>query len=486
MSTLSSSLINQADSILACAHCARSKAKCDRKKKLSCQVRVSQRGPGRSALNYKLKEPTSINSNPNKDSNSAPVNDNAPNRENEAIAPCYPTGRGIYLDWNHSATNIIQRTIQQDDLGDDPLASFIAAVSGVEEAYPSNISLSSGSMQQGQSCSDNVFDFTFPNRGPSPTTQKTSLTGIPPQNIPFGMPPENLPNLTDEDEIMENYGQTVSSLPSLESENSDLDRLVALEGWPLFQCNPVIPSSTCVPTAANHVTNMHSLLSHENMTTQDTQPVACSIAIEPLLASTREKLSAVLQGLYNEAQELYELRCSNNRIPGYAGGSILVLPPPLVLELSLRSYLLYCEPYYPFIRLVSMNINERMKEGNTILTSMLLLLIFAAGALAPGASETHSKIAHGLIEICRIPLRNLIEKNIKLASDHEFSQCALLNLIVSVWSGDKWQMDVSSSSGQSSRAVFFIDRLSVCLDCKLSEVDVLRGSRPICCSSRIF
>lgn len=133
----------------------------------------------------------------------------------------------------------------------------------------------------------------------------------------------------------------------------------------------------------------------------------------------------------------------------YAGGSVLGLPPPSVLETLLRSYLCCYEPYYPFIFSASLNINERMKGSENILPSMLLLLMLAAGAMAAGASEIYSKIAHGLVEICRISLRNLIEKNIKLASNHEVSQCALLNLIVSAWSGDKWQMDVSVISDLS-------------------------------------
>ncbi|KAJ5635351.1 uncharacterized protein N7484_008664 [Penicillium longicatenatum] len=352
------------------------------------------------------------------------------------------------MDWNHSAANILQRTLPQEALEEDPLASFIAAVSGVDEAYTSNVSLSSGFIQQGPFCSNDLFDFASPTRGPSPTTQKTSLTGMAPRNLPFAIPPETLPNMADEDEIMESYVPTVSSLPSLEDGNSDLDQVEALEGWPLFQCNPVIPSSTCAPTAAKHVKNMRSLLTHDNMMIQNSQPVACNVVVEPLLASTREKLSAVMQGLYNEAQELYELRGSNNRMPGYAGGSILVLPCPSVLEILLRSYLRSYEPYYPFIPIAPLNINERMKGRNTILPSMLLLLIFAAGAMVAGGSETYSKIAHGLVEICRISLRNLIEKNIKLASDHEVSQCALLNLIVSAWSGDKWQMDMHLKAEQ--------------------------------------
>ncbi|KAJ5525404.1 hypothetical protein N7494_012054 [Penicillium frequentans] len=460
MSTLSSSLIFQANSILACTHCARSKAKCDRKvpcsrciqKKIFCQVRVPQRGPqrgpNRSSLNYKPKEPTSISSNPSKDSDATraePVNDSATNGDHGTTAPLYPTGSGIYMDWNHSAANMPQLTMSQKALEEDPLASLIATVSGADETYTSNISLSSGFIQQGPLCSNDPSDFAFPTRELLPTTQKTSLTdlGMAPWSLPFTVQSEALPNMADEDEAMENYVPTIPSYTTLEDGNSDLDQLETLEGWPLFQCNPVMPSSTCVPTAAKHVDNMHSLLRHNNMIVHNSQPVACNIVAEPLLASTREKLSAVMQGFYNEAQELYELRGSDNRIPGYSGGSILVLPPPSVIEVLLRSYLCCCEPYYPFIPIASLNINERLKGRNTILPSMLLLLMFAAGAMAAKANETYSKFAHGLVEICRISLRNVIEKNIKLASDHEVSQCALLNIIVSAWSGDKWQMDIA-------------------------------------------
>lgn len=72
---------------------------------------------------------------------------------------------------------------------------------------------------------------------------------------------------------------------------------------------------------------------------------------------------------------------------------------------------------------------------------MLLLLVLSMGAMASGENETYPKITHGLVEICRISLRDLIEQDIKLASDHEVSQCALLNITASSWSGDKWQLD---------------------------------------------
>ncbi|KAJ5589344.1 hypothetical protein N7537_012022 [Penicillium hordei] len=95
-----------------------------------------------------------------------------------------------------------------------------------------------------------------------------------------------------------------------------------------------------------------------------------------------------------------------------------------------------------------MSLNERM-EGRCInLPSMRIFLMLAGGGMTAGAGEACVEMAHGLLEICRISLRNLTERNLILALDHEFSQCALLNLLVSAWSGDKWQMDIHLKAKQ--------------------------------------
>lgn len=111
-----------------------------------------------------------------------------------------------------------------------------------------------------------------------------------------------------------------------------------------------------------------------------------------------------------------------------------------MLEFLFRVYLRYCEPYCPFIPTATLKINERMEGRNTILPSLLLLLVLSIGAMAAGESETYPKIAHGLVEICHISLQDLIEQDIKLASDHEISQCALLNITASAWraTSGKW------------------------------------------------
>ncbi|KAJ5617969.1 hypothetical protein N7537_003083 [Penicillium hordei] len=242
---------------------------------------------------------------------------------------------------------------------------------------------------------------------------------------------------------MDGYLPTASSSTSLDGGIANDAELQALEGWPLFQCNPVTPSSACVPTVANHVKNLSALLGDGNMIIHEHQPIDSDVAIESLLTSTREKLSASLQGLYKEAQELYGLRGRNNGKLDHNGASVLTLPSPPVWEFLFCACLRYCEPYYPFIPTATLKINERMEGRNTILPSILLLLMLSIGAMAAGESEISPKIAHGLVEICRISLRRLIEQDIKLASNHEVSQCALLNIIASAWSGDKWQMDIA-------------------------------------------
>ncbi|CAI7583485.1 unnamed protein product [Penicillium glandicola] len=253
--------------------------------------------------------------------------------------------------------------------------------------------------------------------------------GIPSRNVHFDLAaPARVPS------------PTASSFPSLDAGIADAD-LHALEGWLLFQCNPVTPSSACAPTAANHVKNLCALLEDGKMTVHRGQVADSNIAIEPLSPSIREKLSAGLQILYKEAQELYGLQGTSNG-KKYDRASVLTLPSAPVLEFLFRACLGCCQPYYPFMHTATLKTNERMEGRNTILPYIMLLLMLSVGAMAAGTGENYPKIAHGLVEICRVSLRNLIERDIKVALDHEVSQCALLNLIASVWNGDKWQMDM--------------------------------------------
>ncbi|KAH0391535.1 hypothetical protein KCU89_g14416, partial [Aureobasidium melanogenum] len=71
-----------------------------------------------------------------------------------------------------------------------------------------------------------------------------------------------------------------------------------------------------------------------------------------------------------------------------------------------------------------------------------LLLMMAAGAMTPAASDNH-QIAQGLLEISRVFLNHIVEEDVRLVSNPDLLQCALGFNIVAAWSGDKWQMDAS-------------------------------------------
>lgn len=417
-------------------------------KKLSCQTRVPQRGQGRSSVNNKSKPLPPTNTNENSYTvDSEPVTsttDGGP----KTTSQHHPTGNGLYMDWSHSAIhkwarNRPENTSEAEQAEQaDLLARFLAAAPRVDESYPPNLSLSSRLMPGILGITDD-FDFVVPTRVPSPAAQLPDLSGTSSWNLAFSISPGMVARSTndDGDDLMDDYLPAPSLFPSLEGSLPDYDQLHTLDGWPLFQCNPITPSSACAPTAANHVRNLDSLLRGGNIPIQQCPAVDSHIAVESLLVSTRENLIAVLQWLCTEAQGLYGLRGQDNRIPGCSVPSIMTLPSPTVLDSLLKAYLTSYEPYYPFIS--TMSLNQHMKGRCINLSSMRICLMLAGGSMTAGAGEACMQLAHGLLEICRISLRNLTERNVILALDHEFSQCALLNLLVSAWSGDKWQMDVS-------------------------------------------
>lgn len=296
-----------------------------------------------------------------------------------------------------------------------------------------------------------------------------ALEDLPQGDFPFcafpGMPSPTayFPSLTDTDGSLSDLPY---SLPTLTPAGASQDNILplqaadiqpheALDGWPIFKCNPIVPSRECTPTAAHHVNHLRTLLENCTEPIENSGLTESTSELAPLLATTRERLTAVLQGLFNEAQHVYSLRdlairtntASRHSHPDFSafgGSSILLLPPPLVLESLLQSCLAACSPYYPFITTASRTVSKRMESSRRpILPSIFLLLMLAAGAMTVGAGETHNQMAHGLVEICRISLRRQVEQDVQLALDPEVLECALLLTIVAVWSGDKWQMDVS-------------------------------------------
>lgn len=83
-----------------------------------------------------------------------------------------------------------------------------------------------------------------------------------------------------------------------------------------------------------------------------------------------------------------------------------------------------------------------MQKVNGKLQTILILLMIGLGATAiPTLGARH--ITGGLTEVCRLALSQINESDLGSSSDPIMSHCALLYLTLGIWSGDKYQMDVS-------------------------------------------
>jgi len=126
---------------------------------------------------------------------------------------------------------------------------------------------------------------------------------------------------------------------------------------------------------------------------------------------------AIMQSFSNKAQRIHGLMNSNDDYSFVEPTTpdFFILPPLHVLESLLRACLGCYEPYYPFLSTAMLKPNELLEKGsNPVVRSLKLLLMLAGGAMTTDASSTYH-IVHGLLEICRMTLSNLIEADMKLA-----------------------------------------------------------------------
>jgi hypothetical protein len=425
------------------------------RKRLNCQTRVSRRGARQLSLTNGTHPDVTGGLTPHL--NTAV---NGTNGNSNGTQETKETTHGVWMDWSHRFdARLASRTVDRPKdphpaevaLKDDFLAQLVAAaVSGADESYPplssANARLDHSSITpfMDPPCGD-LFELVAHSSSSSPTPQVVLGPG---EDTAFSIltsPPRAFPG--GNGAAMGDYSPVVPRPVSdternyLARPNTNADQVEALEGWPLFQCNPVTPSSAHQFNAAAHVKNLYALLKNSNCgAANEPRPSGSSGPIEPLLATTREKMAAILQGLFSEAQQLYGIRSQDQ------GLHVLTMPTPFEMDFLFRAYRDCCEPHYPLMPLASLGINEYIGSSHTILPSIRLFLMTAVGALTAGAGTEYPEIAHGMVDICRTALRRLVEQNIKLASDPDVALCAWLLVIATVWSGNKWHMDVSSAS----------------------------------------
>ena len=227
----------------------------------------------------------------------------------------------------------------------------------------------------------------------------------------------------------------------------------AQDRWSYFQCNPSSDSGTFSKTASIYLEGLeHALGSEDAWQRKDWQPQVkntpysgFSLQVESFSSHAREKLVAVTQAILQKALDTHHIDSHSQRRSA-EGKGFIALPPPMVLEYSLKAYVRRCEPYYTCIPAKSLKSNEVMQGENAIASCLLLLLMIAQGAAATPTIEARS-LSSGLTEACRLSLHDLLEKDCELVQNLTVLQCGLLCTNLAVWSGDKRHMEVSFLSG---------------------------------------
>lgn len=241
----------------------------------------------------------------------------------------------------------------------------------------------------------------------------------------------------------------------------DLKAVIAVqEGWPCFRCDPPSKAATYPKTGRIYIEGLEYTLNHHDAWQDWTPQVAyrdqgtstgSTTTVKPFRGSTRDKLMVITQSFLCKAREVHSLSSKTTPVskprqlqnnPSTTGfEDFVVLPAPSILENLLRAYVARFEPYYPSFPAGVLRPAEIMESSNEKVSSLLLLLLVAQGAMASPTVESRY-LTCGLTEACRISLFDLLEKDVSLAADPTMLRSALLFMNLGVWSGDKWHMDV--------------------------------------------
>lgn len=231
------------------------------------------------------------------------------------------------------------------------------------------------------------------------------------------------------------------------------------EGWPCFVCNPPSGEKIHPKTGRMFLEGLeHTLKNHDTVQPstfllggdRDNRASNAEISIEPFSGRARDKLMVITQCILHKARKVHGSstrdRLENNQDhrpdtpTSYEVFSIL--PSTDDLEHLLQSYANRFEPYNSSVpsRLLSpIAILESTEER---CSSLLLLLMFAQGAMATPTNEARY-FTSGLTEACRLSWFSLVEKDVSLSRDPTMLRSALMYTNLAAWSGDKWHMDVS-------------------------------------------
>ena len=166
--------------------------------------------------------------------------------------------------------------------------------------------------------------------------------------------------------------------------------------------------------------------------------------------STRERLLVIMQLFFRWASELYNIHSRQSR-KGYSlhqrlarrqASGFLLLPPTPTLHNFLECFLSSFEPYYPLVREMTLDPNRLVTDTSENMSVLLLALMTAYGMMRDEDSKGQG-LAAGMIELCRVALTNLVERDTEMPRSPVMFHCALLCTFEAAFSGDKYLMDFS-------------------------------------------
>lgn len=415
--------------LIACQPCAKAKAKCDKQlptcsrclyKRLKCE----QRSPRRYPENFQFLQNQFQNVSPPRSTSASPADHNMGQNEvtSEDTLPSIPTtGSNTVYDPLFTIENFQWQpapfTTSNSCPGDIHTSSIDPSLQPLDTVM--DYDFSSSQFAATFSAIQGACNQFASNSLPSETYSNSNALSTPPQTAPTRSSSSGLPD----------------------------------EELPCFRCNPKSDQRINPRIGSEYLQKLEETLNNQSVWTslafvppELNHPTA--LRVSPVQGSLRDKLMVISQGFLSRARDVHGTGTDYVSLGQFRSSSrasvtgFFILPPPLVLEEFLHTYASRVEPYMPSFSASNIDLANLVASGDEKSTILLLLLVIAHGAMGNAQPEARY-IASGLVEICRISMFDIMEKNVQMAAQPMMLRCALLYLNAAAWSGNKWHMDVS-------------------------------------------
>ncbi|KAI1776935.1 hypothetical protein F4818DRAFT_363538 [Hypoxylon cercidicola] len=436
---------------IACASCAKTKAKCDRRhpcgrcqaKGLTCISRSSRRGKAGKASGI-----VTVTAGADRSGSASLASDAVANGSFRNYYPSSPATEPRHRQPGTTASVAPARQPSgppreaATELSDPPAWPAVTGLHAPTTEDPSNRSTANNGLPDGSSMDTGSWDginsgLEWLPRGFTPLLDAAL------QEIPDTAPwlDFDVHSARDTPLPAPVPSQDASLLDHCEFEISPMPNL---EHWGICQCNP-LPQLPARDTGKSSIAAIDQNFIRPgawssivaDWRAKHFEPAERLVNL-PLSDSTREWLMMVAQRLLRVAMDVHAL---NPNDFGPLGGYIR-LPPSYALHSYLEIVLRNFEPFYPLLpaRTINPSILTSNKQGRG--SSLLLFLMLAFGSMIDPAPKAR-QFSAALTEICRHSITDLLEKELDATESCLAIYCGLLFIVKGAFSGDKAHMNIS-------------------------------------------